>query len=391
MNFKVFSGAMLVAGTAIGAGMLALPVATCLGGFFPSCIIYLLCWLFMLATGFLLLEISLWLPKDANIISMADHLLGKWGRIFSAIIYLFLFYCLTVAYAAGGGGFIAAMTGQRIPNWLGIFLFILIFSPVVYLGTRAVDRINLIWMFGLALSYAAFVLIGWPKVDTQLLKTGNWTQALFAMPIIFTSFSFGGIIPSLITYLKRDIKMIRRSLVLGTSIPFFIYVVWELLILGIVPVEGSNGLLNAKLNGQTAVFPLNFMRFPYVYAIGQAFSFFALTTSFLGVTLGLLHFLADGFKLIDISLKKYFLFLMVFVPPTLIAVFNPSVFLNALNYAGGIGCALLLGLLPIMMSWVGRYKKKYHSDSWQLPGGKAMLFFLAIFTFMELAIEFFFN
>lgn len=386
MNFKVFSGAMLVAGTAIGAGMLALPVATCLAGFVPSCVIYCLCWLFMLATGLLFLEVSIWLPKDANIISMADHLLGKWGRVCSCLVYLFLFYCLTVAYSAGGGGFIAALSDGKIPQWLGIVLFVCIFSPIVYLGTRAVDRMNLIWMCGLAVSYGAFVLLGWGKVDVRLLKTENWPAAFIAMPIVFTSFSFGGIIPSLITYLNRDVKMVRSALILGTGIPLAIYVVWQLLIQGIIPVEGPNGLLEAKLKGQTAVFPLkNFVASSY--AVGQAFSFFALTTSFLGVTLGLLDFLADGFKLVQVKVKKGFLFLIVFLPPSLIAIFNPGIFLNALNYAGGIGCALLLGLLPILMSWVGRYQRKYHPSGWQLPGGKMMLSLLFAFTMMELVIE----
>jgi tyrosine-specific transport protein len=346
----------------------------------------------MLATGLLFLEISLWLPKDANIVSMADHLLGKGGRVFSAMLYLFLFYCLTVAYTAGGGGFIVSLSGGALPGWAGILLFAAIFSPIVYFGTRAVDRINLIWMLGLALSYGAFVVMGAPKVDLNLLKGGQFSAALFAMPIIFTSFSFGGIIPSLITYLKRDIKMVRWSLFLGTSVPFAIYIIWQLLILGIIPVEGAGGLIEAKALGQSAVTPLKqFVNSSSVYAIGQVFSFFALTTSFLGVTLGLMDFIADGFKLSGVKPKKIVLFLVVFVPPTLIALSKPTVFLQALNYAGGIGCALLLGLLPVMMAWIGRYKRRMDPLTWQLPGGKILLIFLALFTFFELVIELFFS
>ncbi len=383
---------MLVAGTAIGAGMLALPVATSLAGFIPSCVVFLACWLFMLATGLLFLEISLWLPKDANIVSMADHMLGKLGRIACALVYLFLFYCLTVAYSAGGGGFITAIVGEKIPGWLGILIFSAIFSPAVYLGTRAVDKVNFIWIIGLGLSYLAFVVMGWNKVDLDMLDSAEWAQALIALPIIFTAFSFQGIIPSLITYLKYDVKMVKKALILGTSIPFICYVIWELLVLGIVPVEGPTGLLSAKLQGQTAVFPLrNRVDFPYIYAIGQCFSFFALTTSFLGVTLGLMDFLADGFRLVGIQTKKHVLFCIVFLPPTLIAVFNPNIFLKALNFAGGIGCALLLGLLPIVMSWIGRYVKKYDHKTWQLRGGRLMLCILLCFIFFELIIEFCFT
>ena len=69
----VFGGALLVCGTSVGAGMLALPIATASGGFFPSVLIFFLCYLFMMATGLLFMEIALKMPKDSNIISIAAH------------------------------------------------------------------------------------------------------------------------------------------------------------------------------------------------------------------------------------------------------------------------------------------------------------------------------
>jgi tyrosine-specific transport protein len=386
MTSKVFSGALLVAGTAIGAGMLAMPVATSLAGFLPACIIYLLCWLFMAGTGLLLLEICLWLPEDANMVSMAHHLLGKAGKILSWALYLFLFYCLTIAYVAGGGGFITSLI--HVPDWLGILLFTLIFAPIVYFGTRAVDRFNLLLMVGLGVSYFVFVALGWKHVQVDLLKRMNFGPALLSLPVVFTAFSFQGVVPSLTAYLNRNAKKVRRAIIWGTSIPFFAYVVWELLILGIVPVSGENGLLAAQAQGQTAVFPLkHFVDSPYIYAFGQAFAFFALTTSFLGVTLGLLDFLADGLKWAKKGFQKSALCLFVFLPPTVIAISNPNIFIKALTYAGGIGCALLLGLLPILMVYVGRYRKDYSLKHQQFPGGKPILFCMSLFVLLELAVE----
>ncbi|HKZ00308.1 MAG TPA: aromatic amino acid transport family protein, partial [Rhabdochlamydiaceae bacterium] len=52
----LLGGILLVAGTSIGVGMLALPVATAAGGFVPSLLIYLICWIFMMCTGLLILE-----------------------------------------------------------------------------------------------------------------------------------------------------------------------------------------------------------------------------------------------------------------------------------------------------------------------------------------------
>lgn len=380
---KTMSAGLLVAGTAIGAGMLALPVATGSAGFLPSTVVFVLCYLLMTATGLLLFEVCRWMPKDSNIVSMASHLLGRGGKMFSWILYLFLFYSLTVSYVAGGGGFVTALFQNTIPSWLGIIVFVVLLSPIVYLGTKAVDRINLILMVGLGVSYAMFILLSASHVDLSMLTTKAWSKAWFALPIVFTSFSYQGIIPSLNTYLRQDPYKMRKAIFIGTTIPFILYLVWELLILGIVPAEG---LESAKLAGKTAVFPLQeLVGAKNLYAVSQAFAFFALTTSFLGVTLGLTDFLADGFKIVKKGNKNLLLCLVVFVPPTLIAIVNPNLFLSALNYAGGIGCALLLGLMPVMMVWVGRYQRKLKNEP-QVFGGKAILVLLAAFIIFQLCI-----
>ncbi|MCK4934199.1 MAG: tyrosine transporter, partial [Simkaniaceae bacterium] len=169
---------------------------------------------------------------------------------------------------------------------------------------------------------------------------------------------------------------------------FLTYILWEFLILGIIPAEGAHGLLAAKAEGLTAVEPLRYVLVDSsIYAIGQFFGAFALTTSFLGVTLGLFDFLADGLQMQKVGFKKVFLCLLIYVPPVLIAIINPNIFLRALGFAGGIGCALLLGLFPVLMVWVGRYYKNYPSVHRQLPGGKVMLRILVLFVVFELIIE----
>ena len=87
----VLGGSFLIAGTTIGVGMLALPIATGEAGFLPSISIYFLCWLFMLCTGLLLLEVCQWMPKDSNLITMAHKLFGPWGKGLCWAVYLFLF------------------------------------------------------------------------------------------------------------------------------------------------------------------------------------------------------------------------------------------------------------------------------------------------------------
>lgn len=389
MSKHLIGGILLVTGTSIGAGMLALPVVTAEGGFVPAFFTYLLCWGFMTCTGLLMLEICLEMPPDANLISMAGLYLGRGGKFFAWVLYLFLFYCLSIAYLSGGGGLLRGWIGLSLPGWGGVLLFLALLAPVVFMGAKAVDKFNRVLMVGLILSYIAFVIFCLPHVRLAPLQRADWGKSLVALPVIFTSFSYQGIIPTLTTYLKRDARLVRIAIIVGTSAAFVIYLLWEFLILGIIPFSGDKGLEAAKELGLTAVAPLKFhIAHDAVSAIGQAFAFFAVATSFLGVTLGLLDFLADGLRSAKKGILRLRLAALTFGPPTVVALIYPSLFLTALSMAGGIGCSLLLGLLPILMAYVARYtQRRPLSGEVQLGGGRSLLFILLLFVLAELGVE----
>lgn len=384
----ILGGALLIAGTTIGVGMLALPVATGPAGFVPSIAIYLVCWLFMLCTGLLLLEVCTWMPKDANLITMAGRLLGKPGKNICWALYLFLFVTVMIAHVAGGGGVLAELLGGKITTWQAMILYVVVFSPVVYLGAHSVDRLNLGLMAGLLISYGLFIYVSYEHVNVALLQFSHWSKAWLALPVLFTAFTYQVIIPTLMNYMDRNVKKVRLAIFLGTSLPLAVYLVWEFLILGIVPVEGAGGLIEAGKRGETAIMPLKqFVGSDSLFTIGKYFAFFTLTASYVALSLAFLDFLADGLKVKKIGWKKIALCLLIFVPPTIIALTNPHIFLVALSYAGGVSCAVLFGLYPPLMAWVGRYIKKYPKETRQLPGGKVLLSILILFIIFELGIE----
>lgn len=384
---SLIGGVLLVAGTTIGGGMLALPVLTSLGGFLPSLVIYFLCWAFMTSTGLLFLEISCWLKKDANILSMAEYTLGPWGRVAAWGLYLFQFYCLTLAYIVGCGNLIYQLFGGTLPDWSGGIIVVLLFAPFVFAGPRVVGGLNIWLMLGLGLCYVTFVFFGYTHVNTDLLQRAEWPLSLLALPVAFTAFAYQGIIPTLVTYLQNDMRRLRMAIIGGSLIPLVAYIIWQWLILGIIPTEGPGGLAEALKQGNNAVYPLkNFLNAPWIVITAQFFAFFALVTSLLGVTLGLLDFLADGLKISKDAKGRFWLCLVIFLPPLIIATTHPHVFLTALDYAGGFGCALLLGLLPVLMVWSGRYYMGLKGTH-QIRGGRLVLSLLIAFVIIELACE----
>jgi tyrosine-specific transport protein len=125
-----------------------------------------------------------------------------------------------------------------------------------------------------------------------------------------------------------------------------------------------------------------------ILTFGQAFSFFAMTTSFLGISLAFVDFLADGLKLRKKPSHKFWLCLFIFGLPLLITWINPHLFITTLSLAGGFGVALLLGAIPILMVWAGRYFEGHSLLHQQLPGGKLTLSLLTAFVVMELIFTF---
>lgn len=380
----VVGGTLLVAGTTVGVGMLALPIATGPGGFVPSVLIYLVCWAFMLCTGLLLIEVTLWMPKDTSFISMAEKILGPVGRLIFWIVYLFLFVTVMIAHAAGGGAVLSDIIGWHLPSWISTIIYTAVFAPVVYLGAHSVDRLNMVLITGVILSYLGFVAISYTHINVNLLKYAHWGKAWAALPILFTAFTYQVIIPTLMTYMERNIKKVRLAIFFGSSIPLFIYLIWEVLILGIVPIDGTGGLIEAHRLGENAVTPLKqFVQSPSLFTVGKFFAFFAMTTSFIPLALSFFDFLADGLKWKKQGARRVVLCLLVFGIPLIVALLYPNIFLTALGYAGGISCAILFGLMPPLLVWVGRYIKCYPSTP-QLPGGRPFLLALMGFAFIIL-------
>lgn len=389
------SVACLVAGTCIGGGMLALPVTTGISGFFPSVLVMILCWIAMTASGLFLLEASLWMEEGAHIISISKRFLGNGGRSIAWVLYLFICYASVVAYTAGGGaqvahslkGFFAVDLSQSF----GCALFLLVFGSALFLGNIFIGRINAILFLAMMGAYLALVVSGIDRVNISYLTQKQWSTAWLATPFLLTSFSFQTLVPSLRPMLKSDAKLLRLAIVGGTSTALVIYLLWEWLILGMIPVEGEFGLIGALEKGEAVT---HYMKEQVggnsIFFIAEYFAFFALITSFLGIAMGLFDFLSDGLKISKNFRGKVVITLLIALPTLFFSTNFERVFLTALDTSGGFGDSILNGIMPVAMVWIGRYRMKLSREN-STPGGKTSLIFVALFFiatfFLELYIH----
>lgn len=361
---RLVGGILLVSGTSIGAGMLALPVISSFAGFLPSFVLLAICWLFLFITSLLLLDVNLAFPGEVNLITMAGRTLGLSGKALCWATYLLLLYSLTAAYIAGISPlflqFFHYVTGYSAPTWFGPFPLLFFFGIFVYLGTQMVDWVNRFLMFGLIFSYFLLVAFLPPHIQPHLLQHVDTKAMWIAIPVLMTSYGFHIIIPTLTTYLNHDVKKLRLTLFIGSLIPFVVYSIWEFLILGVVPLEGEHGLIAAYLNGETGAASLSYLlNNSWIPAIASAFSFFAIITSFLGVSLSLSDFLTDGLHMKRFSLGREFACLLTFIPPLIFVLAYSRGFILALQFAG-LFVVILLCILPALMAWkLPKYRTIY--------------------------------
>ena len=111
-----------------------------------------------------------------------------------------------------------------------------------------------------------------------------------------------------------------------------------------------------------------------------------MVTAFLGVSLGLFDFLADGLKLKKAGPQGKYTLALTFLPPLIIVLFQPGIYLQALSYAG-VCCVVLLLLLPAAMAWRGRKVSVLAPGQGQLvPGGTASLLGISLIAVSLLVI-----
>jgi len=387
---RVVSGTFLIAGTMIGAGMLGIPLVTGVSGFIPGIIVTSIVWFFMYCTGLLFLEVTLWMPDGSNVLSIAGRFFGKGGRLLSGGMFIFLYYCLMIAYFAAGSPLLAeavSALGLRVSGWQMFALFGLVFGTVVAIGPRSIDRVNIIMSIAMIASWFTLIGSGGSEVDTPRLGYTKWSAMVMAMPVLFSAFGFHNVIPSLCTYLKRDKRALRTAVFWGSFLPLVVYIVWQWLIIGAIPQEEIAKTL-ADGTPITAAFSSvtgeeGFSR------IGRFFAFFAIVTSILGVAFSMVDFLGDGFNIERRKgWRRIALTLLTFIPPFILATLNPGIFTTALGIAGGFGEAFLNGLLPIGLLWVGKYTWKLKADLAWLEN-KGVLSFLIAYSFFVVGLEVF--
>lgn len=386
--YRLLIGTLVLAGTSVGAGMLAIPVATGGYGLAPALTTTFITWLFMTITGLMFLEVTLWMPKGANLTSMASRYLGKTGKVISIISFLFLYYCLEVSYISGGSQLIVASLknffGADIPPTAATLFFTGAIAAIAICGTAWAGQINLLLMACLVLTYGLVINSGFETINLANQSWGKWEHAYWAFPVLFSAFGYHNIIPTLCNYHKRQKNELRLAILLGTTLTLIIYILWQWIVIG--SLTSSQIAQTAQMDIPISITLAQVIQHPQLPAFILIFSVCALITSFLGVSLSMLDFLSDMVGHKQTPKLRFILGLFTFVPSAFWALKYPNIFQSAIAIAGGIGESILNAAIPAMMLFVGTYFYAHKTTAAWIKN-KTLVFAILLFSSFIFLLE----
>ncbi|WP_340608733.1 tryptophan permease [Xenorhabdus bharatensis] len=395
-NFKrpsILGGAMIIAGTAVGAGMFSIPIVTSGVWFTGSIILLVYTWVCIYFSSLMILEANMNYPCGASFHTITKDLLGKGWNILTGLSITFVLYILTYAYISAGGSIIFRNLSNIIPLPQAgtglIFSFIVAF--IVWLSTKAVDRLSTILIGGMVITFIMSVGGMFTEVKPAILfdqtntETSYLPYALMALPYLLTSFGYHGNVPGLVKYYNKDVKAITRSMLYGSLIALTIYILWQFAIQGNIPREAFKQIIADGGNVSDLLNQMdNVSGNETINQLLNAFSYMALSSSFLGVSLGLFDYLADFFGFDDSHTGRLKTALMTFIPPTVLALLFPNGFLYAIGFAG-LAATIWAVIVPALMARASR--RRHLQASYRAPGGNILIIFIILFGLINAVVH----
>ncbi|PSW14471.1 tyrosine transporter [Photobacterium rosenbergii] len=389
MNLKLLGSSLIIAGTALGAGMLAIPMVLAQFGLVWGTLLMLVIWLGTTYAALLLLEASIKAGGGLGMNTIARKTLGKGGQLVTNGLLYALLVCLLMAYIIGAGDLV-----QKLLSSIGLDLslmqsqivFTLVAGVVVAAGTAVIDKLNraLFAVMVIMLVLTLLSLVPTISIENLMVATSdNKIDLIKTSSVLFTSFGFMVVIPSLVTYNKEAThKQLRNMVVIGSLVPLFSYLLWLYAAMGNLSAEQM-----VDFNNVSELIAALGSSHSMINLILSVFTGLALLTSFLGVAMALFDQNVDTFRQ-----NRAVTYVLTFILPLAGALFAADQFLSVLGYAG-----IILVFLAVFIPMAMTMKLRKEDDStfevdasgvlYQASGGQLAMGLSFLFGCFLLAAE----
>jgi amino acid permease len=379
---SVPSAACIVAGSMVGAGILALPSQAELVGCPVSCAALVGAWLYCLGTGMVLAESCAAHESDSGArgTSLQDVATANMGQGMGAAIGAVFFLnnmLLMVAYIYQAAVVLSALAPDLAnpPMLVPAFVTAVLVAGQSLGGGQGSGSSPLMTNVGVALmclSFGALVSLGLHSMsmeDLALTAYGSHSLSTSSLahvvPVLLTSCVFQNVVPFVTQQLGGDLRKVFLACGTGSAVPLIMYISWS--------------IVGAHVGGESS------------QPLLSIFSLTAISTSFWGATTGALHEASSVVRQALPARQDTDMWArsIVFVPPVVIATLTPNAFEMALESAGSLLDPFLFGLVPAFLAYKLRDDP---SKDVIVPGGKpamsGILLLTAAFMVGEMGIKF---
>jgi tyrosine-specific transport protein len=318
-------------GITIGAGILALPYVFAqtglLIGFFELSVVWALVTLLTLYLG----EVVLRTKGNHEVSGLTEIYLGQRGKTVIVIVSILYIYGALVAYGIGLGQSAESLFGfQALPSAIIIFLFL---STIVFFGLEAVTKAEALLTPFIFLIILGMAFGGQNNINIANYETINMSKFFLPFgPLFFALLGFW-CVPDMKRILGNKRKLLRRTIIIGTSLTATAYLLFTVVVLGITGSETTQ-LFSVALS---SYFGTN------ITALMHLFTIFAIVTSFLG-----LAFTLKAIFMIDYGITNTKSWFYTFTIPFILLFVVKGSFIDVITVTGSVGSVFVLVMIVLM-------------------------------------------
>ena len=355
----------ILIGTIVGAGVFGIPYVIARFGFFPGIFYLFFLGIIVLILNLCYGEVALRTKKSHYLAGYAELYFGKkWKYIVFIVGALGLYSALT-AYLLIIGNFLHTIFSPifSASPFVYSIIFFFVCALAILAGLKTIGKIELLMSFFLFAVIIIISFFGFPKINVQNFFTFDISQFFLPFGVILFALSGELIIPSMEDILEKEKHLLKKAIICGTAIPFFLYLLFTLTAVG---VAGQNITENAILGLG------NFLG-PGILLLGTIFGTLSITTSFLNIGLTL-----KRIYIFDFGINKFFSWALALFLPFFIFLSKTTSFIQLIGISG----ALSLGCsgITIILCYLKAKKMGEEKPAYSLNIPKPLLYFImAIF------------
>lgn len=366
---KLWLASATLMGTIIGAGVLGIPYVIAQSGLLFGIINLLVIGFALLVLHLCLGEISLRTKGLHQLSGYMQKYLGKWGKHLMAFSMMVGIYGAMTAYIIGEGEILSKIFSfLPIEPGLWALIFFALVTVIIFIGLKATGRAEMIVTTLMILVVLAVGVFAFNQIDPIHYTNVHWQNFLLPYGVILFAFVGTAAVPELREQLAKDKKKMKKAIVLGSLIPIALYLIFTLVVIGLVGLSDFNTLAP---NERIATVALSVYADPYLGLAANIFAAFAMFTSFIGLGLAL----REMYRY-DFNFKKIWAFALTIIPPLVIALSGLTHFIAVIGFTGAVAGGVD-GILIMLAYWKAR-KHGERKPEYSLRIGKPITALLII-------------